>query len=221
MDDDDDYGSPFFLSYAHVTDGSAGAGEALDPDGLFSKFFHDLAGNVVHLIRPRADVPAGFMDRGMRGGMDWTDELLHAVGTCQILVALLSAPYLESEWCRMEWHAFSLREVRRVVGAKASPRQGCIIPVIWAPFHSALPEHIRLTQIFSPSLEPEPRAPRHYRDNGVIGLMRMRRLSECYEIVAWQLAMHIAHVYHSQRTEHRKFEIEELRSVVRGDCRGS
>jgi len=77
VDDDDDYGSPFFLSYAHVTDGSAGAGEALDPDGLFSKFFHDLAGNVVHLIRPRADVPAGFMDRGMRGGMDWTDELLH------------------------------------------------------------------------------------------------------------------------------------------------
>jgi hypothetical protein len=221
LDDDDDYGSPFFLSYAHVTGDPAGPGEALDPDGLVSKFFYDLVGNVVHMIPPRAGVPAGFMDRRMRPGVQWTGELLHAAGTCQILVALLSASYLESKWCRMEWHAFSLREVRRAAGAKVSPRQGCIVPVIWAPIHFELPEHIQLTEIFSPTYEPEPQAPGHYERYGVAGLMKMHRLSECYEIVMWQLAMHIAHIYHNQRTEHRKFEVEELRGVLEDECHDS
>jgi TIR domain len=219
--DDDDYGSPFFLSYAHVTGGPAGTGEGLDPNGLAGRFFRDLADNVALLIPRRADVPAGFMDQRIRGGVRWTDELLHAVGTCQVLVALLSASYMRSEWCRMEWHAFSLREVSRIPGADASPRQGCIVPVIWAPLHSEPPEHVRLTQTFSPDPEPDPRADGHYKRNGVIGLMKVRRLNDYYEIVAWQLALHIADILYSQRTEHRKFEEKELRRVLEDRCHGS
>jgi len=218
VDDDGDRGPPFFLSYAHVADGLAGTGEVLDPGGYVSKFFRELAQNVALITPPQAGRPAGFMDQGMRGGEDWNDELLHAVGTCQILVALLSASYLESRWCRMEWHAFSLRTVRRIPGTKVSPRRGCIVPVIWTPFHAAPPEHIRLVQTFSPEPDPEPQANRHYQANGVIGLMKMQRLTESYEIVAWQLAMHIADVYHSQRTEQRRFEAAELRSVLEDDC---
>jgi hypothetical protein len=218
--DDDDYGSPFFLSYAHVTGDPAGTSERLDPNGLVGKFFHDLAENVAVMIPPRADVPAGFMDQRIRGGVRWTEELLHAVGTCQILVALLSASYMKSDWCRMEWHAFSLREVRRIPGAETSPRQGCIVPVIWAPFYSTAPEHVRLTETFSPEPEPDQRADGHYQRNGVIGLMKVHRLNDYYEIVAWQLALHIADIYHSQRTEHRQFEEKELRRVLQGHCRG-
>jgi len=220
VNDDDESGSPFFLSYAHVTEGSSGAGEAPDPDGLVSRFFDDLTENVSQLICPRADVPVGFMDQGMRGGMEWPDELLHAVGTCQVLVALLSARYLQSQWCRMEWHAFSLRSVRREAGTGASPRQGCIVPVIWAPFYSALPEHIHRIEIFSPTRVAEQGVRGHYQGNGVVGLLRMNRLHESYEIVAWQLAMHIAHIYHSQRTEHRQFNETELREVLQEDSRG-
>src|SRR5260370_5905346 len=220
VNDDDDYGSRFFLSYARTTEGSAGGGEVLDPDGYVEKFFHDLADNVGQLIYPRADVPAGFMDQDMPGGMQWPDQLLRAVGTCQVLVALLSARYLRSGWCRMEWHAFSQRAMPGVSGADAPPRQGCIIPVIWAPFHSTLPDHIKPVTIFSPTRDPEPSAPVYYQRNGVLGLMRMRRLRACYEIVTWQLALHIAHIYHSQRTEHRKFDVAELRKVLRDDGHG-
>ena len=95
-----------------------------DPDEHVEEFFHDLAENVGQLISLRADVPAGFMDQEMRGGMQWTDELLHAVGTCQVLVALLSARYLKSDWCTMEWHAFSQRTVRRLEGTTPPPARG-------------------------------------------------------------------------------------------------
>jgi len=212
--DDNDYGSPFFLSYARSRHGSARGG---DSDEYVERFFHDLAANVSELINLPPDVPAGFMDQEMGGGMQLTDELLRAVGTCQVLVALLSARYLQSEWCRMEWHAFSQRTVRSQARRNVSPHQGCIIPVIWAPLPSALPQHISPRLIFSPTRDPDRRVPNHYVENGVFGLMRVGRLKDSYEIVAWQLAMNIARIYHRQRVEHRKFELTELRSIFRGD----
>ena len=218
--DDDDHGSPFFLSYARTPEGPVGVGKAPGPDRHVEEFFHDLVENVSQLIPMRADVPAGFMDQGMRGGMRWTDVLLHAVGTCQVLIALLSARYLKSEWCRMEWHAFSQRAVLKLEGKEASPRQGCIVPVIWAPFHDTLPQHISPTLIFSPDRYPEPKAPDHYQKNGVFGLMRVGLLRESYEIVTWQLAMHIADILHGQRTESREFQLTELSMLSRSDGHG-
>jgi hypothetical protein len=108
-----DYGSPFFLSYARAVKGPAMVGKVRDPDRYVKTFFQDLAENVGQLIALRADVPAGFMDQEIRGGVKWPDELMRVVGTCQVLVALLSPPYLESDWCGMEWHAFSQRAVLR------------------------------------------------------------------------------------------------------------
>ena len=66
------------------------------------------------------------------------------------------------------------------------------------------------TLFFSPDRDPEPRAPEHYKSNGVFGLMRMNRLRDFYEIVAWQLALHIAHIIHSQQTESREFQRADL-----------
>lgn len=218
--DEDNHGSPFFLSYARTAKGLAGAGKAGGPDRRVEEFFHDLVENVSQLIPLRADVPAGFMDQGMRGGMQWNDALLHAVGTCQVLVALLSARYLRSNWCTMEWLAFSQRAVLRLEGRDAPPRQGCIIPVIWVPYHGALPSHIGATQIFSPDSDPEPRTPDHYLKNGVFGLMQMSLLRESYEIVTWQLAMHIADILYSQRTEAREFETAELNVLSGGEGHG-
>ena len=212
--DDSDYGSPFFLSYARAREGSA---RARDADEHVEKFFHDLEENVSELISLPAAVPAGFMDREMRGGMWWTDELIRAVGTCRVLIALLSARYLSSKWCRMEWHAFSQRTVRARAGKKSSTNQSCIIPVIWAPLPCALPEHVSPTLVFSPTGDPNRRVPRHYRENGVYGLMRTGEPKNSYEIVAWRLAQNIASIYHSQLTERRTFELAELRSCLPGD----
>lgn len=217
---DDGHGPPFFLSYARTVERSRGTARVPGPDRRVEDFFHDLAENVGQLIHLPADVPAGFMDQEMRGGMQWTDELLYAVGTCQVLVALLSAPYLKSEWCRMEWHAFDQRTVTKVKGAQASPRQGCIIPVRWAPFHDEVPPHIGKRLIFSPDRDPEPKTPDHYLKYGVLGLMTMGMLRDSYEIVAWQLSTHIAHIFHSQRTQARGFQLAELSIASLGDDHG-
>lgn len=149
--------------------------------------------------------------------MGWTDELIHAVGTCQVLVALLTARYLRSQWCRMEWHAFSMRTVRALRGRDSSSPQSCIIPVIWAPFRSAPPEHISSALIFLPKGEPNPRTLGHYQKNGVFGLMQMGGLQDSYQIVVWQLAISIASIYHSQRAESHEFELSE---AFRGDKHG-
>jgi hypothetical protein len=216
--DDSDYtdeGSPFFFSYAHAAERSPGGGAAHDPDQYVEQFFQDLSENVGQLISLRVGVDAGFMDREMRGGMQWPDELLHALGTCQVLVALLSVRYLKSEWCGKEWHAFSQRTVRRLESRKANPRQGCIIPVIWAPLPAALPTQISKELIFSPTRRPNPDVPGQYQENGIFGLLRMRGLKDAYDVVTWQLAMHISRVYYSQRVEFREFKDEELRSIFR------
>ena len=188
---DGDRGPLFFLSYARTVKGPTGVG----PDQHVRQFFHDLTENVGQLVYRGAAVPPGFMDQKMRAGAKWPDELMHAVGTCKVLVALLSPRYLRSEWCRREWDAFA-QCAAQPQEERASSWQPCIVPVLWAPLHEDLPEHISLMQLFSPDSVPEPAAPDRYRENGVFGLMRMSYLRESYEIVAWQLAMRIADIFH-------------------------
>ena len=183
---------------------------------LIERLFSDLSENVTELLGLRMGAPAGFMDRSMRPGTLWTEELLHAVGTCQILVALLSPRYLTSEWCGMEWHAFAQRTVDRS-GASASGRQGCIIPVVWIPLSGEqLPRQVSAEMQFSPKNRPDPQAVTEYQDGGVFGLMRTQQ-EACYQIVVWQLSQEINHIYRSQRLKHRKFKREDLSNVFQGE----
>jgi len=205
-DGDDGDGRLFFLSYARTVTGPVGVG----PDRHVRVFFHDLMENIDQLVYLGAGEPTGFMDQEMRGGEKWPDELMHEAGTCQVLVALLSARYLKSKWCRREWHAFSQRAVHGRAGAAVSSRQGCIVPVLWAPFPDDLPEHIGTTQVFTPDSAPLPAALGHYLEYGIFGLLRMGYLKESYEIVTWQLAQHIVDIFNSQRTEAREFVLAEL-----------
>jgi hypothetical protein len=210
------HGTPFFLSYSRAAEGTSKPGAEFDPDQLVERFFRDLSVNVKELLGPRVGAEPGFMDRNMRGGTQWNEELLRALGTCQILVALLSPGYLGSEWCGMEWDAFAKREVRRS-SEIASPHQGCIIPVIWVPVgpETGLPPPIRTGMLFAPESKPEPDVVSQYRENGIFGLLRMRQ-DISYQIVAWQLAMHIARVYRGQQVEEREFRPEDLRNVFGG-----
>ena len=213
---DSDRGTPFFLSYARAAEGTAESGAEFDADRLVERFFRDLSVNIAQLVSLRVGVEPGFMDRTMRGGIRWSDELLHALGTCQVLVALVSASYLSSDWCGMEWHAFSMRTVWRL-GQSATPRQACIIPVIWAPVPSeaALPPQISAGMFFMPDSNPEAEVLSQYRKNGIFGLLRMQRQAS-YQIVVWQLAMQIAHVYHGQQVGFREFRTDELHNIFRG-----
>lgn len=210
-----DRGVPFLVSYAHAQDGSSPAGTPHFSDQMVERFFSDLKENAAQLIalKPGADI--GFLDTGMRGGTQWVHELMLAIGTCQVLVALLSVPYLSREWCGKEWHAFSQREVERLPGTNLSRNQGCIIPVIWAPIPFTLPSPAHEDMIFSPSGTPDADLPGEYRLNGLYGLLRMGRM-ESYKIIVWQLALLISRVYHGQRLKSRKFRPEDLENVFKG-----
>jgi hypothetical protein len=218
-----DHGTPFFLSYARAENSPASRGKAHFSDLMAERFYFDLSENVGQLItlRTGADVgfmnlgtQAGFIDTGMQAGVQWIHELLHAAGTCQMLIPLLSAPYLSSEWCGREWCAFARRTVERLPGTNASTHQGCIIPVRWAPVLFPLPLPVSESMIFSPTGDPDPDLPARYRTEGVFGLLRTKQ-EDSYQIIVWQLAKHISRIYHSQRVRSRKYRLEDLENIFR------
>jgi hypothetical protein len=203
----------FFFSYAHSGD-LRSTGPAHEPNRQVIKFFDDLSENVAELVSRTAGADPGFLDRSIPGGGKWTEELLHAVGTCQVFVALLSAPYLRSEWCGMEWYAFSQRKVVRS-RESASDHQTSIIPVVWAPApRETFPKAVRDVQRFSPTGLPDPDIAAQYKAEGVYGLLRMQ-LEVSYQAVVWRLAQRIADLHYSHRVEPRTFERGELRNIFR------
>lgn len=204
-------GTPFFLSYARAREGSAHPGTARSPDLIAERLYDDLRENLGQLIALPTGADIGFIDRGMWGGTNWPSELAHEMGTCQVLVALVSAPYLSSEWCGREWYAFTNRVTRPLPGGQASGHQGCVIPVRWAPVEFGSTP-VSEDMFFSPDSAPEPDLPELYRQNGVFGILRMG-LEDHYQIIAWQLSMLIAKVYHSLYLEPRNFRPEDLKSA--------
>jgi TIR domain len=210
------HGSPFFLSYARTTDAILESAPGYDPDQQVERFFRDLYVNISQLIYLPVGVDPGFMDRRMRGGINWTGELLQALGHCQILVPLLSPAYLNSEWCGMEFHAFSQR-TPRPHSEDSSAHQDCIIPVIWIPLQrQTLPPQITADIIFSPET---PDVAREYRADGIFGILRQHQ-ETTYDIIVWQLAKYIARVYNSHHLEPRDYKPEDLRNVFEGDSDG-
>ncbi len=209
--------TPFFLSYPRTDAKSGGRGGPRSSDQLVRTFFGELCDEIAPLVYLQSGSDMGFMDiEGLPGGMNWRPELIQALGTCQVLVSLLSAPYLNSEWCGREWHAFTLRNRITVNGTNASPYQGCIIPVLWAPVPFEVPAVIKdRVTIFSPKpTRRDPDLPRLYEQRGIFGLMRAREEEAVSEIVG-QLARLIQKIYYGQRLEPRAFEPHELINIFR------
>lgn len=200
---------PFFISYAH-----AGA----DSNQAAERFYNELRGDLQTLVGLPVGTGMGFFDSdGLPAAIRWRYELAAALGTCQVLVALLSVPYLNSEWCGKEWHAFTLREREPLRGAKILQNQGWIIPVRWAPIPFDLPALVKdEVQIFRPkSTRAQPDLPERYEEEGVFGLLR-RGQEDAFRDVVWDLAKCIQQIYYSQRLKPRKFVPDELRNVFEG-----
>jgi hypothetical protein len=211
-------GTPFFLSYAHADGNSNNQRTARLSDQMAEEFYYDLTQDVAQLISLPTGSDFGFMDVvGLRSGMRWTPELMRALGSCQVLVTLLSAPYLSSEWCGMEWDAFSKRRIDSLPGATRSPNQGCIIPVWWAPVRGTLPPPILEGMIFSPRTRRKSDLPELYRQDGIFGLLRQGE-RDYYSTIVWQLARHIEDLYSCQHVRHRKFRSENLKNAFNGDA---
>jgi hypothetical protein len=204
----------FFLSYAHSGTGRRPQGPHHEANRHFIQFFDDLSENVAELVARQTGSDPGFLDRAIPDGGRWNRELLNALGSCQVFVALLSVPYVTSSWCGMEWHAFSQRRVIPRTGSRRGEPTG-IIPVSWAPVaQDKLPKVVRDVQRFSPTGLPDPDITAQYEAEGVYGLRRLR-LEDAYQAVVWRLAQRIADFHHHHRVEPRTFDGTELRDIFR------
>lgn len=193
----------FFLSYAHSTVG---------PQSRFTRFFNDLSENVAELVVRAAGADPGYIDRSMGGGNHWTRELLEAVGTCQVFVALLSAPYFKSTWCGMEWFAFTQRRVIRKAGAGIA-HQTAVVPVIWAaPLpYDHIPAAVQKVQRFTPGSVPKADIAGQCEAEGIVGLLHTQ--IDLYNAVVWRLAQRIAEISNNYHVEPRVFRADELRNI--------
>ncbi|TDC34704.1 TIR domain-containing protein [Micromonospora sp. 15K316] len=185
----------FFLSHSRSPARRAVAG----PSEYLLRFYEDLSVHVSELVGPETGVDPGFMDTVMTGGERWTPELLRAAGTCQVFVPLLSSALLGSDWCGMEWHAFSRRRIERRRD-DVSAHETAIVPVTWSPTEGArLPKAVREIQRFSPTPMPTEIVAQYQRE-GVYGLLTLQ-MENAYRAVVWRLAQRIVAIHRAYRVE--------------------
>ncbi|MFD3501857.1 TIR-like protein FxsC [Streptomyces sp. NPDC058676] len=172
----------FFLSYAHTP--SWGEGR-FDPDHWVRVFYQDLCDNIMAMTSLPAGAAVGYMDRGMSSGEDWSRELSESLASCRVLVPLISPRYFASDLCGREWYAF----LERIIQAQADGalgRTSPIVPVLWTHVDfEQLPESVRGFQIHHPSYGDR------YADDGIYGLIKLRRLRDEYEETVHRLARQI------------------------------
>jgi hypothetical protein len=202
----------FFLSYANSSWRSA-QGYPRGPNPRVIKFFNDLSENVAELVGLPAGSEPGFIDRSIAPGARWTNELLAAVGGCQVFVALMSDPYVASPWCGMEWYAFT----RRTVIRQTADSQSGVIPVIWTPApRRRLPKVVTDVQDFSPGELPGVDIAAMYATEGVYGLMRMGQ-DMYYEVVVWRLAQRVAEFHFGHEVRSLVLSEGDLHDIFRED----
>jgi hypothetical protein len=199
----------FFVSYAHAAQVRSPS-RVKDRDKRFAKFFEDLSENVAELVSLPAGVEPGYMDRSINSGSRWTHELLEAIGTCQVFVALLSARYFKSKWCGQEWYAFSQRNDAELAQGRSSHHTG-MLPVIWAaPLPLKRPSIVSEVQRFAPEM-PDSDNFTLYTKEGIFGLLKTD--VTVYDSVVWKLAQQISEFCYNHWIEPHVLAEQELRDA--------
>ncbi|MGH3921289.1 MAG: TIR-like protein FxsC [Pseudonocardiaceae bacterium] len=200
-EDGNPQGPIFFLSYVQAGPIRSLAGPQ-DVNRSVVRLFDDLSMHVDQLVGSPTGVDPGFMDRSMQGGTKWAREVLAAAGTCHVFIPLISSGYVESEWCAMEWDAFSCRNVSRRE-ADLSGNNTAILPVKWSPMReNQLPPAVQELQFFLPQQLTDPDIAQRYLANGIYGLLAVKD-EAAYQTVAWHLALGIVDAYHAYHVEPR------------------
>jgi hypothetical protein len=188
----DPQGPVFFLSYARPKRPAHPVVRQFEMYEPAANLFTDLTMHVSQLVPKPLGQDAGFMDLTMEGGELWEPDLLHAVGTCSVFIALLSDPYLASEWCAMEWHAFSARAtLDRSDGQHTN--QTAILPVLWTPLTTNVPDTVNKVQRFHPSRVPM-KVGAQYEEDGLYGLVQMGEKA-VYDVLVWKLALRVQQLH--------------------------
>ncbi len=194
-------GPIFFLSYARVRPSRTSPAGPRDVNQYVVRLFDDLSMHVDQLVGSPTGVDPGFLDRSMEGGTMWAREVFAAVGTCHVFIPLISSGYVESNWCAMEWHAFSRRNVGRPRPPTSPGSKTAILPVTWSPMRDdQLPPAVREIQFFLPQRLTDPGITQRYLTEGVYGLLALND-EAAYQAVAWRLACRIVDAYHAYHVE--------------------
>ena len=172
----------FFLSYARTP--RFDRNSPADPNVWVHKLYEDLYDEVLQLI---SSPNAGFMDREIRLGAKWSEELTTALATCQVFVPLYSPRYFASENCGKEWLAFS----KRVLDQRAAMpgTRMAIVPALWVPVgEESLPEVAKAIQFNHHSLGDM------YGRVGFSGIIKLSRFKDDYVMAVQGLARRIVEV---------------------------
>jgi hypothetical protein len=172
----------FFLSHAHVKPHQLIDD---DPGRLVMTFFRDLCSHLMHMTNCPEGVLPGYVDLSMRSGTEWDPEIKRALGSCRVFVPLYGPRYFASEYCAMEWGAFSHREDLHRENAAISSTQRAIVPVLWSYFDPAeAPQIARNIQLTSFDMDAR------YRRNGIYGLLSTKRWDD-YDAATYEIARDI------------------------------
>ena len=170
-----EYGSCFFLSYAHTPrvfdDGP-------DLNYWVRQFFRDLCNELVSCdpswYRPTG-LP-GFMDDNIPEGALWRRSLARELATCRVFVPLYNRAYFTSPNCGKEWAVFRARQMAHV--AQTGVPNEAVLPVIWKPPRAEeLPDFASAMQMARLSVSDA------YFERGLYELIRLDRDREYTNVV--------------------------------------
>ncbi|MGA5473150.1 TIR-like protein FxsC [Streptomyces arboris] len=172
----------FFLSYARTPRYGQ---DGQDADLWVERLFRDLCGHVLAMGDIPTGVPAGFMDREIRSGENWSERLSEVLSRCRVFVPLYSPRYFASETCGREWYAFKTRADRR--RSPGRPRVDApIVPALWVPVPAG-----ELPDVASRLPYTESDFGERYATDGLYGLIKLRHFAEQYERAVYELAKRI------------------------------
>ncbi|MEV7013602.1 TIR-like protein FxsC [Streptosporangium sp. NPDC051022] len=195
-------GPYFFLSYAHVPPHDPV--DTGDPNQWVEKLFRALCEHIMHLTRVPAGA-AGYMDRELRAGDNWSQTLSDRLSTCRVFVPLYSPRYFESDHCGKEWAAFLER----------APRHGApdaIVPAVWAPMRTmTLPHAAQAIQFNHADLGTR------YAEEGFYGIMKLNKYRSQYQMATLGLAQRIIQVAETTPMPHGRIRDYTTVPSVFGD----
>ncbi|GAA0895903.1 TIR domain-containing protein [Virgisporangium aurantiacum] len=198
---DDPRAPVFFLSYARQRQLHRPAAPPQPINQHVKRLYRDVSEHLGQLVGAFPGEDPGFMDITMEAGDLWRPQLLEKASTCQVLICLISTPYLiRSEWCAMEWDLFTRRRVlSRDDGKPANAK--AIIPILWAPYTVDVPAEIDEVNRFVPTDLCTPENVDLYQSQGLFGLMAAG--DDAYRPIVWSLAMTVFRI-------HQRYWVEPL-----------
>jgi FxsC-like protein len=177
----------FFLSYAHAH--WEDPHDQRDADHWVQKFYTHLCAEIEAI----SHVPAGhnpvFIDRRLRLGDLWPDELASRLARCAVFVPLYTARYFRRPDCGREWSVIRQREDMHISATGRCP--SIVVPVLWQPLELGdIPLWARSIQYSHESLGAA------YQTYGLESLLRLRDYRDSYYSAVRVIARRIVEVAH-------------------------